>query len=488
MKDNNLSNKVLSGLFWNFLERMAAQIVTFVVTIILARILAPEDYGAIAIITIFITIANVFVVSGFGNALIQKIDADNLDFSSVFYFNIFFSWFIYFVIYISAPYIAEFYGMDILKPTLRVLALKIVLAGVNSVQQAYVSKNMLFRKFFLSTSIGTTISAFLGIGMALADYGVWALIAQQLCNAVMDTVILWLIVKWRPILKFNINRLRVLISYGWKVLATNLINTLYDNLKNLIIGKKYSSGDLAFYSKGKQFPELIVTNINSSISSVLFPAMSLIQDDKQRLKTSVRKAITASSFIMLPLMAGLFVVSDDLVLLLLTDKWSFCVPYLRIACVYMSTYPINTANLQVLNAIGRSDYYLKLEMVKRGLGVVLILFTLRYGVFWLAFSDIIISFIAIVLNTYPNSKFLNYPFSEQIRDLLPNLFRSIIMACVVWGLSCLLKKYVQGIGTRLALEVVVGSIIYVLVSILTKAPELKLFLEKIKYLINNQQT
>lgn len=487
MEEKNFSNKVISGLLWKFSERMAAQIVTFIVTIILARMIAPEEYGAIALITIFITIANVFVVSGFGNALIQKKDADDIDFSSVFYFNIVFSLLIYFIIFLMAPYVAKFYDMDILKPLLRILALKVVLAGVNSIQQAYVSKKMMFRKFFLSTLIGTIASAFVGVGLAIYGAGVWALVAQQLSNALLDTVILWITVKWRPILKFDFGRVIGLISYGWKILATNLINAIYDNLKNLIIGKKYSSTDLAYYSKGKQFPELFVTNINSAIGSVLFPAMALIQDDKERLKESIRKSIMISSFIMLPLMAGLFVLADDVVTLLLTDTWSFCVPYLRIACIYLSTYPINTANLQALNAIGRSDYYLKLEVVKRSIGIILILITMNYGVFWIASSDILVTIFAIIINTYPNSKLLNYSLIEQMKDLLPNIIRSVIMGSIVYVINRVLNNYIDFILIRLIINAIIGSIIYFSLSYLTNSEEIKIILEKIKLLKNKSK-
>ena len=487
MEGKNFSNKVISGLLWKFSERMAAQIVTFIVTIILARMIAPEDYGAIALITIFITIANVFVVSGFGNALIQKKDADDIDCSSVFYFNIVFSVLIYFIIFLIAPYVAKFYNMDILKPLLRILALKVVLAGVNSIQQAYVSKKMMFRKFFLSTLIGTIVSAFVGVGLAIYGAGVWALVAQQLSNALLDTVILWITVKWRPILKFDFGRVIGLISYGWKILATNLINAIYDNLKNLIIGKKYSSVDLAYYSKGKQFPELFVTNINSAIGSVLFPAMALIQDDKERLKESIRKSIMLSSFIMLPLMAGLFVLADDVVTLLLTDTWSFCVPYLRIACIYLSTYPINTANLQALNAIGRSDYYLKLEVIKRSIGIILILITMNYGVFWIASSDILVTIFAIIINTYPNSKLLNYSLIEQMKDLLPNIIRSVIMGSIVYVINGILNNYIDLILIRLIINTIIGSIIYFALSYLTNSEEIKIILEKIKLFKNKSK-
>ena len=262
MKNNIV---VLKNFFWRFAERCGAQLVTFVVSIVLARILTPEAYGTIALVTVFTTILQVFVDSGLGTALIQKKNVDNLDFSSVFYFNFIVCLILYAGMFFAAPYIAMFYEDISLTAIIRVLSLTIIISGVKGIQQAYVSCNMLFKRFFFSTLGGTVFSAFLGIGMAYKGYGVWALVAQQLSNTAIDTLILWLTVKWRPQKKFSWIRLKELLAFGWKLLASSLLDTIYNNLRNLTIGKIYSSSDLAYYNQGDKFPKVIITNINTSI-------------------------------------------------------------------------------------------------------------------------------------------------------------------------------------------------------------------------------
>lgn len=302
---NNTRRKVFSGLFWKFGERITAQLVSLVVSVVLARLLMPEDYGSVAMIMVFITIANVFVSSGFGNALVQKKNADDLDFSSVFFVNILVSLVLYAVIFIAAPWVAAFYGMPVLSPALRVLGVRLVFAAVNSVQQAYVSRNMMFRKFFWSTLFGTAVSGIVGIAMAYHGYGVWALVAQYLTNTCTDTLVLWFTVRWRPIPKYSWRRTKSLLAFGWKLLVSSLLDTGYTQLMSLFIGKKYTSADLACYNQGDKYPSVIVTNINASISSVLFPVMSQCQDDPARVKQMTRRAIQVSSYIMWPLMVGL---------------------------------------------------------------------------------------------------------------------------------------------------------------------------------------
>ena len=325
------------------------------VSIILARMLDPSHYGAIALVTVFITFANMFVTSSFGNSLIQKKDADNVDFSSVFYFNIILGILVYAVVFIMAPYIAGYFNMEILCPVLRVLGLRLIVAGANSVQHAYVSKQMLFKRFFWSTLGGTIGSAILGITMAYMGFGIWALVVQYMFNSIIDTLVLWFTVKWRPKLAFSLKRLKNLFSYGWKFLVSSLLDTGYNELRSLVIGKMYTPADLAYYNKGKNFPNLIVTNVNSSIQSVLFPAMANCQDKKEQVKSMCRRSIRTSSYIMLPLMTGLALVAEPFVKLLLTEKWLQCVPYLQIACFTFAFMPIHTANLQAIKAMGRSD-------------------------------------------------------------------------------------------------------------------------------------
>lgn len=426
--EHNLKIKVISNLIWKFSERICVQLVSFIISIILARLLSPSDYGAIAILLVFITIADVFVNAGFGIALIQKKDADNLDFSSVFYFNFLFSVFVYAVIYLTAPFVANFYNMPILQPTLQVLALRIPVAAINSVQQAYVSRNMQFKKFFYSTLSGTAASAVVGIFMAYNGYGIWSLVGQYLSNAVINTIVLFSVINWRPQLIFSLQRLKGLFSYGWKLLLSGLLDTGYQSLNSLLIGKFYTPADLAFFDTGKKFPMVIVTNINSSISSVLFPALALEQDEPERVKAHTRKAIQISSYIMWPMMLGMAACADNIVSLVLTDKWLPAVPYLQIACITYGLWPIHTANLQAINAMGRSDIFLKLELVKKFVGISILIFTMQYGVLAIALGGILGGMISTFINAYPNGYLLKYSYWEQLRDILPSFLLAFVIA------------------------------------------------------------
>ena len=380
------SNKVFSNFIWRFAERCGAQGVTFVVSIVLARLLDPSVYGTVALVTVFTTIMQVFVDSGMGSALIQKKDADDLDFSSVFYFNIMMCSVLYLIMFVAAPFIAAFYKTPELTPVVRVLSLILIISGVKNVQQAYVSKNMLFKKFFFSTLGGTIGAAIVGITMAYLGFGVWALVAQMLFNTAVDTTILWITVKWRPKKMFSLQRLKGLFSYGWKLLVSSLIDTVYNDLRQLIIGKIYSKSDLAQYNQGKKFPALIVTNINTSIDSVLLPTMSKAQDSANTVKNMTRRAIKTSTYLMMPFMVGLAVCAEPLVRLIITEKWLPCVPFLRIFCFTYAFYPIHTANLNAIKAMGRSDLFLKLEIVKKIVGLAAILSTMWISVMAMAYS------------------------------------------------------------------------------------------------------
>ena len=322
------NKKVLGNMLWRFMERCGAQVVTFIVSIVLARLLDPTVYGTIALVTVFTTILQVFVDSGLGTALVQKKDSDNVDFSTVFYFNIVMCAMIYVVLFFVAPLISSFYGMPELTSIIRVLGLTLVISGLSSIQQAFISKHMLFRKFFYSTIGSTVVSAAVGIYMAYEGYGVWALVAQNVSNHLTSTLILWFVVRWRPRGMFSFKRLKSLFSYGWKLLVSSLLNTVYNETQSLIIGKKYSSGDLALYNKGQQFPNLIIQNVNTAIDSVLLPVMAQEQDNKQRVREMTRRAIKTSTYVIMPMMMGLAVCAEPIVTLLLTDNTSqvFTVP------------------------------------------------------------------------------------------------------------------------------------------------------------------
>ena len=468
-----MNNKIIFINFtWRFLERSSAQIVTFIVSIILARILEPEDYGTIALITVFTTILQVFVDSGLGTALIQKKEADDLDFSSVFYFNFIVCMVLYAGMFIAAPFIAVFYNNTALIPVIRVISLTIVVSGLKGIQQSYVSRNLLFMRFFFSTFGGTFFSALLGIGLAYAGCGVWALVAQQLSNTAIDTLILWLTVKWRPKKMFSWERLKVLLSFGWKMLASALLDTMYNNLRNLIIGRMYSSADLAYYNQGQQFPNMIVTNINISIDSVLLPTMACEQDDHSRVKSMTRRAIKTSTYIMAPLMIGLAFCAEPVVGLILTEKWLPCVPFLRIFCITFMFYPIHTANLNAIKAMGRSDLFLKLEIIKKAVGMILLLSTMWFGVMAMAYSLLVGTVTGMIINSWPNRKLLNYSYIEQMKDILPGIGTAIFMGICVYfigmaSLSDILK---------LVIQIPSGAVIYIAVSAI-------LHLESYEYLM-----
>ena len=431
------STNVITNFFWRFLERCGAQGVTFIVSIVLARLLDPTVYGTVALVTIFTTIMQVFVDSGMGNALIQKKDADDLDFSSVFYFNMAMCSVLYLIMFFAAPLIASFYRMPELTAIVRVLSFVVVISGVKNVQQAYVSRHLMFKRFFFSTLGGTIGAAVVGIAMAYLGFGVWALVAQMLFNAAVDTTILWITVKWRPKKMFSFQRLKSLFSYGWKLLVSSLIDTVYNDLRQLIIGKKYSSGDLAYYNQGKKFPQLIVTNINTSIDSVLLPTMSKAQDDMAAVRSMTRRAIKTSTFLMMPAMIGLAVCAEPLVQLILTEKWLPCVLFLRIFCITYAFYPIHTANLNAIKAMGRSDLFLKLEIIKKTVGIIAILITMWISVQAMAYSFLVTTILNQIINSWPNKKLLNYSYLEQIKDMMPQILLSLGMGAAIYAVSFL---------------------------------------------------
>ena len=470
---SNLRNKVISGLIWKFAERAGAELVAFVVSIVLARIMLPEDFGVIALVTVFINIANVFVTAGFGNSLIQKKDITNDDFSTIFFFNIGFSICFYFILYISAPFIASFYETPILTPVLRVLGLRIIVASINNIQQSYVSLHMEFKKIIFSTLIGTVISAVVGIVMALCDMGVWALVAQNLSNACINTLILWFTVEWRPTLTFQFKRLKALFSYGWNLLISALLDTGYNELRSMLIGKMYSSSALAYYNKGNSFPNLIIANINSSISGVLFPAISQEQDNITKVKNMTRRSITTSSYILIPAMVGLAAIAEPLIELMLTEKWLPCVIFLQLGCITYAFRPMSTANLEAIKALGRSDIFLKLEIVKKAIGIILLIMSIPYGVTAIAVSAVITTLISTLINTIPNQKILHYGYLQQLWDITPTIVVSLIMGVTIR----LFRLCITAPLPLLIVQVLCGCMVYIGLSYIFK-------IETFQYIIN----
>lgn len=460
----SLKAAVIASLFWKFLERIGTQGVQFVVAIVLARLLSPADFGLIALVTVFIAIANVFVQSGLNTALIQKKQIDNLDFSTVFYSCLGLASAIYLLLFFLAPFIGEFYGNQAkLVPVVRVLGLMLVLGALSSVQEAYVARNMMFKKLFYR-SVGAIVPAgVLGIIFAYLGFGIWALVVQQLTNSFLMCLIMWLTVKWRPEFSFSFVRWKSLFSFGWKLLCSALLDTCYQNMRNLVIGKMFSPTALGYFNRGDQFPYLVVNNLNASIQSVMLPSLSSVQDDRPRLKSMARRAIVTSSFLVLPMMAGLAAIAKPLTLIVLGEKWLPAVPFIQICCFSYAFWPVHTTNLSAINAVGRSDVFLKLEIIKKGYGFLVLvlavyLFRTPIGV---AMSLAITAPLGSFVNAFPNKKLLKYGFLEQMRDILPSFVLSIIMGAMVYFEGVyLFEQTTLNLIAQLSVTIVSGAMIY----------------------------
>lgn len=463
MAENSNGKKIISGMIWRFGEKITAQLVSFIVSIVLARILMPDDYGVVAIVTIFIAIAEIFVTSGLGTSLIQKKDATKRDFSTIFWCNIVMSVVLYGIVFVIAPIIAGFYKMPVLTPVVRVFALRLPISAINSIQNAYVSRNMDFKKFFFATIIGTIISAVVGIVMALKGFGVWALVGQYLTNSTIDTFVLFITIKWRPTLEFSFKEAKPLVSYGWKILATDLLGTIFNQLNSFVIGKRYSSSDLAYYTQGKRIPDLINTNVGATLTAVLFPAMSLT-DDKEQIKQIRRKSLKMLEYVMFPLMIGMFAVADKMILVLFTDKWLFAVPYVRIACIDAIIAVFGTTLIQELKAIGRSDVTLRLELVKKPLFLITIFIAMQFNVLAVALTLIVNEIIAFLFNVYPVRKYIGFDFKVHFLDAVPSFLMSLAMAIVVYVIGYLITNDI----ICLLVQMITGVIVYILLSIMLK--------------------
>ncbi len=477
---SNLKNKAISGVVWKGLERVFAYLVTAIVEIVLARILVPEDYSVISIVTIFFTFCNVFISGGLNTALIQKKNSDSLDYSTILFANMIMAIILYAIMFFASPFIAQIYKKELLTPVIRIMALTFFINGYKAVVSAKIISDLEFRKFFWSTFIGTIISAFVGIAMAQNGYGAWALVAQQMTNSFIDATILTFSSKIRFIPKFSYERFKSLFGFGGKIMASAVISHVYDQTKPLIVGLKFSTLDLAYYNKGKTYPNLVAKIWNDTLSSSLFPAMAKVQDDQKALLQMVRRFIQLSSFVVFPLMIGFLASSEQFVRIVLTDKWLPIVPYLMLFCISDMLKPIQTGNLQAIRAIGRSDVFLKLEVIKKTSFFIIIGIFLFFtnSPILLAASGIITSLLASLINIFPNKKLIGYSYKMQFQDLYPNLICSIIMGITVYCMRFIninINMYLL-----FALQIIVGIVSYVGISILLKNKNLSYLINTVK--------
>ncbi len=460
------TERLAGALAWKLLERFGVQGSQFLLQLILARLLDPAHYGVLSLMVIFTTLANVFIQHGFNTALIQNKDVTEEDYSSVFWVTLGIAGVLYGVIFAAAPLIASFYKMPDIVAPLRILALMLLPGALNSIQLAKVSREMDFRKVFTSNIAGILISGVAGIVIALLGGGLWALVVQTMLNVFVACAVMAGTSGLKLHMVCNMRRVKVLFSYGWKLLVSRLIDTLYQDLRSLVIGKKYDSDTLGHYNRGKQFPQFLINAINGAIQSVTLPVMAVYQDDLELEKRLMRNSVMISSYILFPMMAGLAGVATPLVTLLLTEKWLPCVPYMQIYCFTMAFYPIHSCNLQAINAMGRSDIFLKLEIVKKVVGIA----SLVIAVFCfdspiaIAMTGIITSLISCFINAYPNKKLIGYSYAEQMKDILPSFALSVVMLGCVLAVERLKLASVL----TLTLQVLVGVAVYVALSALLR--------------------
>lgn len=476
MKQEN--SRITQGLAWKLLERFGVQGVQFVLQIILARLLDPEHYGVLSMMVIFTTLANVFIQNGFNTSLVQNKTVKEEDYSSVFWISLSIAAVLYMLLFFAAPGIAAFYEMtDMVKP-FRVLCLMLFPGAYNSVQLAKVSREMDFKKVFYSNIVGVAISGIAGIIVALLGGGLWALVVQTLMNVTVACMVMSFTVKWYPKLVCNFGRVKVLFSFGWKLLVSSMLDTLYQDVRSLVIGKKYSADTLGYHDRGKQFPQFLINGVNGAVQSVMLPAMSAEQDRKENVKAMMRNAIMLSSYIIFPMMAGLAGVARPVVQLLLTDKWLECVPYLQIYCFSLAFYPVHTSNLQAINAMGRSDIYLKLELIKKGIGfcVLLIAVFCFQSPIAIAMSGVATTFISCFINAAPNKKLINYSYLEQMRDIIPSFSISAVMCIAVLLVGMIDISPIL----LLLVQVLVGITVYVVISAMFKLEPYRILLKMIK--------
>lgn len=459
----SLRRQVLGGFFWKFGERILAQGISFAVSVVLARLIAPSEFGVIALTWIFIALANVFVVSGFATALVQNKDATDVDFSTNFHCSLAVSLVLYAALFAAAPAVAAYYGIPQLAPVLRVMGLRIPVSSFSAIQHAWVERHMAFRKYFFSTLAGTLLSGAAGVALALRGFGVWALVAQYFTNTLVDIAVLSFTVPWRPRLVFSVPSAKRMMSFGWKVLAADLSGTFFDQLRSLLVGKFYTPADLAFYNKGKNLPELLTVNINSSIMSVLFPAIANINGDRARVKAAVRRSVSVTAYVLFPCLSGLATVAPSLILVLYTEKWASCVPYVQILGIAATVSMIGLVSLQVMKALGRSDVLLKLEFYKKPVYIGLLVLGVKINVLAVAWTMLAYACYGSWVNATQLKSLIGYGYREQFADLAPSVALSAAMA----ALLALLARLEMSPLATLLVQVPAGAAFYVAASAAT---------------------
>lgn len=473
---SELKTKTVNGVIWSSIDRFSTQGIQFVFSILIARLLLPSDYGVVAMLGIFMAVSNCFIDSGFGTALIRKIDRTEVDFSTVFYFNIVVSCFFYGLLWIGAPYIATFYEIPLLTDVTRVQGLTLIIGALSGIQSAKLSINIDFKSRAKISVVTTILTGAIGLWMAYSGYGVWALVAQMVLGSLLRTILLWCVVRWMPLCVFSWKSFKELFSFGSKLLASGLLDTIYNNVYTIVIGKCFSANVLGVYSRADGLAQFPSSNITNVLQSVTFPVLSSIQNEEERLADAYKRFLRISVFVIFPMMVGLAAVADPLIRIVLTDKWEECIYLLQIICFSMMWYPVHAINLNILSVKGRSDYFLKLEVIKKTLGVIMLCVTIPLGIVAMCYGRVFTSVVCLAINTYYTKKIINYGYLSQMKDLAHILIHSLIMGVI----SSVIVYLMPTLWSKLICGIVAGVIYYIGGAYLFRFAEVQEFIRLIK--------
>lgn len=478
---SNIKTKSVYAIIWQLCQKVSSQGMQFVISIILARLLVPEDFGVVAMTSIFMRIASIFVESGLGVSLIQKKNVDDLDYNTVLYTGLLLGAIFYSIIFFCSPYIGQLYHNEIISDIIRVLGLSLFISAFASVQNAYVTRKLDYKKFFYVSLISTFISGAVGLVMAFYGLGVWALVYSQLLGSIVGVFTMNRIVKWCPKLQFSFSRLKNLYSFGLNLMFAELMGNFFNELRGFLIGANYRPSDLAFYNRGDSLPQIFSNNISGTLNGVLFPVMSKYQNDKSRVKSILRRSITTTSFIIVPVMVTMSVTADKIIPILYSSKWSMAIPFMQIIAFKYCFNLLGGANLQAIKSIGRSDIVLKLEFIKKPLFLIMLLYTVQISPLAICIGNTLFDFLGASINAYPNKKLLNYSYVEQLKDLMPQFLLSFLMGIVIYLIGIIpINVYIS-----FFLQIFIGFGLYIYVAFIFKIESFTYLMCTIKSMTSN---
>jgi len=468
-----LKDKTVFGMMWGAVGKVGTLTINFLTNLVLARLLMPEDFGTIAMLAIFLAVSNIFIQGGLGAALIQKKNPEHRDYSTVFYWNLVVALIFYLLLYVCAPFIADYYALPLVKPLLRVQSLVLIIQSFSIVQYTQLQKQMNFRALAIRNMAAALAGTLIAIPLALWGFGPWSLVASAILASIVNVLLLWKMSTWRPTWEFSFESLKSLFSFGGLMLLSSLAETLYTNLQGLIIGKRFSASDLGYFSQAKKLEEIPVTGLSSIVNDVTFPAFASLQDDSERLLAGVRKSTKALTFLNFPMMILLMIVAQPLICLLYGSKWEASAPYFQILCISGLIYAVNTLNTNVIKSLGKGKIYFVIQIVKRLIGIALILFGMKFGIFGLLWAVASVAYISFVINALVNKKLINYGVFRQLGDFGAVLILALIVGALTYGLGLILHCHIY---LTMLIQIILYIGLYVLIAKLLKMEELNTYL------------